>query len=147
MSEQAGREARLIVTDESHHAYVAIELIKRIPGFSGVNEAAPQPICYVATPAWASRLASSFLAKRPNVNGVFAWGEKNKLGQHVETGIPVDFFTAARETWFIYVWGDWYCCAARFLPAVAPGNRFAKPLGQPACQSCAPQASLAPRRK
>jgi hypothetical protein len=34
LSEQAGREARLIVTDESHHAYVAIELIKRIPGYS-----------------------------------------------------------------------------------------------------------------
>ena len=34
MSEQAGREARLIVTDESHHAYVAVELMKRIPGFS-----------------------------------------------------------------------------------------------------------------
>jgi P-aminobenzoate N-oxygenase AurF len=34
LSEQAGREARLIVTDESHHAYVAIELIKHIPGFS-----------------------------------------------------------------------------------------------------------------
>jgi len=34
LSEQAGGEARLIVTDESHHAYVAIELIKRIPGFS-----------------------------------------------------------------------------------------------------------------
>jgi hypothetical protein len=34
LSEQAGREARLVVTDESHHAYVAIELIKHIPGFS-----------------------------------------------------------------------------------------------------------------
>jgi hypothetical protein len=34
LCEQAGREARLIVTDESHHAYVAIELIKRIPGYS-----------------------------------------------------------------------------------------------------------------
>jgi P-aminobenzoate N-oxygenase AurF len=34
LSEQAGREAQLIVTDESHHAYVAIELIKQIPGFS-----------------------------------------------------------------------------------------------------------------
>jgi hypothetical protein len=31
LSEQAGREARLIVTDESHHAYVAIELMKRVP--------------------------------------------------------------------------------------------------------------------
>ena len=34
LSEQAGREARLIVTDETYHAYVAIELMKRIPGFS-----------------------------------------------------------------------------------------------------------------
>jgi hypothetical protein len=33
LSERAGREARLIVTDESHHAYVAVELIKRIPAF------------------------------------------------------------------------------------------------------------------
>ena len=30
LSEQAGREARLIVTDESHYAYVAVELIKGI---------------------------------------------------------------------------------------------------------------------
>jgi len=41
LSEQAGREARLIVTDESHHAYVAIELIKRIPGFSELPPLAP----------------------------------------------------------------------------------------------------------
>ena len=34
LSEPAGREARFIVTDESHHAYVAVEMIKRIPGFS-----------------------------------------------------------------------------------------------------------------
>jgi hypothetical protein len=34
LSERAGREARLIVTDESHHAYVAIELLKHIPGYS-----------------------------------------------------------------------------------------------------------------
>jgi len=41
LSEQAGREARLIVTDESHHAYVAIELIKRIPGFSELPPLTP----------------------------------------------------------------------------------------------------------
>ena len=41
LSEQAGREARLIVTDESHHAYVAIELIKGIPGFSELPPLAP----------------------------------------------------------------------------------------------------------
>jgi hypothetical protein len=41
LSEQAGREARLIVTDESHHAYVAVELIKRIPGFSELPPLTP----------------------------------------------------------------------------------------------------------
>ena len=41
LSEQAGREARLIVTDESHHAYVAIELMRRIPGFSELPPPTP----------------------------------------------------------------------------------------------------------
>ena len=41
LSEQAGREARLIVTDESHHAYVAIELIKQIPGIFRTAAAHP----------------------------------------------------------------------------------------------------------
>jgi P-aminobenzoate N-oxygenase AurF len=41
LSEQSGREARLIVTDESHHAYVAIELIKRLPGFSELPPLTP----------------------------------------------------------------------------------------------------------
>ena len=45
LSEQAGREARLIVTDESDHAYVAFELIKHIPGFSELPPLAPlQPL-------------------------------------------------------------------------------------------------------
>src|SRR5215468_4829991 len=34
LSERAGRAARLIVTDESHHAYVAVELKQRLPGAS-----------------------------------------------------------------------------------------------------------------
>src|SRR5262249_19311204 len=41
LSEQAGREARLIVTDESHHAYVAVELIKQIPGVSELPPLTP----------------------------------------------------------------------------------------------------------
>ncbi len=41
VSEQAGRDARLIVTDESHHAYVAIELMKRIPGMSELPALSP----------------------------------------------------------------------------------------------------------
>ena len=43
LSERAGREARLIVTDESHHAYVAIELLKHIPGFSELPFIPSQP--------------------------------------------------------------------------------------------------------
>ena len=34
-----------------------------------------------------------------------------------------------RDTRLIYAWGNWYCCTARFLPAAASGNRFAKPPG------------------
>jgi hypothetical protein len=41
LSEEAGREARLIVTDESHHAYVAVELMKRLPGASELPPLAP----------------------------------------------------------------------------------------------------------
>src|SRR5215468_5435030 len=41
LCEQAGRDARLIVTDESHHAYVAIELMKRLPGFSDLPPLVP----------------------------------------------------------------------------------------------------------
>src|SRR6516225_9191669 len=41
LSERAGREARLIVTDESHHAYVAVELMKRLPGASELPQLTP----------------------------------------------------------------------------------------------------------
>lgn len=48
-------------------------------------------------------LGAGVLSKRPNVNGVEAWGEKNKLGVHVESGVAVDLFTATRENWFNYL--------------------------------------------
>ncbi len=32
------------------------------------------------------------IQKRPNINGGFIWGEKNKLAIHVASGIPIDFF-------------------------------------------------------
>ena len=41
------------------------------------------------------------LAKRPNVNGHFAWGESNKLAIHVPSGIPVDLFRTCPEKWFV----------------------------------------------
>lgn len=46
-------------------------------------------------------LASGVLAKRPNVNGHFTWGERNKLAIHVPSGIPVDLFGTNEENWFV----------------------------------------------
>jgi DNA polymerase/3'-5' exonuclease PolX len=43
------------------------------------------------------------LDKRPNVDGVCAWGPKNKLGLHLGSGIAIDFFTATPENWFNYL--------------------------------------------
>lgn len=48
-------------------------------------------------------LQFGLLAKRPNINGVEAWGPLNKLGVHVPSGMPVDLFTATRENWFNYL--------------------------------------------
>jgi DNA polymerase/3'-5' exonuclease PolX len=31
---------------------------------------------------------------------VFAWGQKNRLGIHVESGIPIDFFATSEPCWF-----------------------------------------------
>lgn len=39
------------------------------------------------------------LAKRPNKNGSFSFGVKNKLLVHVESGIPVDIFSTPKENW------------------------------------------------
>jgi DNA polymerase/3'-5' exonuclease PolX len=48
-------------------------------------------------------LNGGVIAKRPNVNGAAAWGDKNKLGLHVASGIPVDFFTTSERAWFNYL--------------------------------------------
>lgn len=41
------------------------------------------------------------LAKRPNANGSPVWGPLNKLAVHVESGIPIDFFTTTQEKWWV----------------------------------------------
>lgn len=46
-------------------------------------------------------LADGVLAKRPNVNGHFTWGERNKLAIHVPSGIPVDLFGTSEANWFV----------------------------------------------
>lgn len=40
------------------------------------------------------------IAKRPNINGHLAWGDKNRLAIHVRTKIPVDFFASTEPAWF-----------------------------------------------
>lgn len=46
-------------------------------------------------------LADGVLAKRPNKNGIFAWGEANKLALHVASGIPVDLFATTEPAWWV----------------------------------------------
>lgn len=41
------------------------------------------------------------LRKRPNKDGIFAWGPLNKLGIHTGTGIPVDLFATTVDNWFV----------------------------------------------
>jgi DNA polymerase/3'-5' exonuclease PolX len=43
------------------------------------------------------------LAKRQNVRGSEAWGEKNKLAVLVKTGMPVDLFATTEDAWFNYL--------------------------------------------
>lgn len=46
-------------------------------------------------------LTDGVLAKRPNVNGHFTWGELNKLAVHVASGIPVDLFATTVNAWWV----------------------------------------------
>lgn len=48
-------------------------------------------------------LAEGMIAKRPNVNGSFTWGEKNKFAIDCATGIPIDFFSTPLENWWVYL--------------------------------------------
>lgn len=50
-----------------------------------------------------SILRQGILSKRPNVNGTFAWGEKNKLALHNATVLPVDLFSTNAESWHNYL--------------------------------------------
>ncbi len=46
-------------------------------------------------------LDEGVLAKRPNVNGHFCFGEANKLCLHVKTQIPIDLFSVRPECWWV----------------------------------------------
>ena len=46
-------------------------------------------------------LTQGVLTKRPNKNGITAWGALNKLATHVASAINVDLFATTREHWFV----------------------------------------------
>lgn len=60
-----------------------------------------EKIVSVASEACDQLLRDGILAKRPNVNGSFAWGEANKLAVHVASGIPVDLFATTAPCWYV----------------------------------------------
>jgi DNA polymerase/3'-5' exonuclease PolX len=56
-----------------------------------------------AEQAISALLTAGIVAKRPKSDGSFTWGESNKLAIHLDTGMPVDLFTATTENWFNYL--------------------------------------------
>jgi DNA polymerase/3'-5' exonuclease PolX len=46
-------------------------------------------------------LAGGNLSKRPNINGGFTWGQRNKLAIHHPSGVPVDLFSTTQENWWV----------------------------------------------
>lgn len=59
--------------------------------------------CSAVDGALEAMIASGVLARRKNVNGSEMWGEKNKMGMHLASGIPVDFFAATMGNWANYL--------------------------------------------
>lgn len=57
----------------------------------------------LADEAIEAMLANGVIEKRASKTGSFAWGAKNKLAKHVESGIPIDFFATTAEAFFNYL--------------------------------------------
>lgn len=45
-------------------------------------------------------LTQDVIRQRPSINGSSTWGTQNKLGIHVASGIPVDFFSTDAARWW-----------------------------------------------
>lgn len=54
----------------------------------------------LASEAIGNLLNNGTLTKRPNKEGHFTWGEKNKLAVH-RSGVPVDLFSTTEENWWV----------------------------------------------
>ena len=51
----------------------------------------------------AKLIDSGVIAMRPNIDGRFSWGPKNKLAIHCASGIPIDFFSTTQGNWWNYL--------------------------------------------
>ncbi len=62
-----------------------------------------EKIVDVASEVCEKLLADGVLAKRPNVKGIFTWGESNKHAIHCASGIPVDLFSVCQnpQNWWV----------------------------------------------
>lgn len=43
------------------------------------------------------------ISKRPNKLGATTWGDKNKLAQHIRSGVPLDLFSTTEKSWWNYL--------------------------------------------
>lgn len=48
----------------------------------------------------AAMLKAGQLARRLSIDGSSTWGQNIKLAEHLDTGIPVDFFATTAAAWF-----------------------------------------------
>lgn len=48
-------------------------------------------------------IAEGRIERRLSKTGSPAWGEKNKLATHCQTGLPIDLFATTAEAWFNYL--------------------------------------------
>jgi DNA polymerase/3'-5' exonuclease PolX len=64
--------------------------------------APPEPVNQVDR-ALEFLLGTGYIEQRLNVEGRATWGPENKLGRHMESGIPVDFFSSRPEAWWSQV--------------------------------------------
>ncbi|HEY4285373.1 MAG TPA: hypothetical protein VGM62_20120 [Chthoniobacterales bacterium] len=68
--------------------------------FGTSERPAPRPLADIEI----GRLESNgTLERRKNVKGNETFGERIKLMRHIESGIPIDFFACAPESWFNYL--------------------------------------------
>jgi len=83
---------------------IEVLYIPRVIQAQDPNELLPKLVTVNLVDEWLKVvLAAGVLVKRQTKTGAEPWGAKNKLAVHVNSGIPVDFFSATDANWFNYL--------------------------------------------